>query len=249
MRPQLEVDTVLALVRAGVNDCVIARRTGIPRTTVRDWRRGLRRAPRSLPTWATASSPTPPKQPYAYLLGMYLGDGCISATHRPSVWKLRIFCDVAYPAIIDECCDAMEAVFPEKHAHRLLKRDCSCVEVSMHSKHWLLLFPQHGPGRKHRRHIRLAVWQQRLVDEFPGSLLRGLIHSDGCRIIACERKNSRVRYAPRYVFSNRSDDIKRIFCDACDALGIHWTRPNAKSVAIYRLASVARLDEFVGPKR
>jgi hypothetical protein len=118
----------------------------------------------------------------------------------------------------------------------------------MHSKQWILLFPQHGPGRKHLRPIRLEQWQLEIVQEHPGLLLRGLIHSDGCRIIARERKHGRVRYAPRYVFSNRSDDVKRIFCDACDLLGIRWTRPNAKDIAIYRLASVARMDEYVGPK-
>jgi hypothetical protein len=110
-------------------------------------------------------------------------------------------------------------------------------------------FPQHGPGRKHRRPIHLADWQQRVVDEFPESLLRGLIHSDGCRIIACERKGTYVRYAPRYIFSNRSEDIKRIFCDTCDLVGVRWTRPNKKDIAIYRKASVARMDESVGPKQ
>lgn len=101
---------------------------------------------------------------------------------------------------------------------------------------------QHGPGRKHLRPIKLADWQQQIVEEVPGPLLRGLIHSDGCRIIARECQDGRVRYARRYSFS------KRIFCDACDLLGIRWTRPNARSIAIYRLASVARMDEFVGPK-
>jgi hypothetical protein len=50
------------------------------------------------------------------------------------------------------------------------------------------------------------------------------------------------------VFANFSDDIKGIFCGACDTLDIHWTRPNLKDIAIYRLQSVMRLDKFVGPK-
>jgi hypothetical protein len=57
-----------------------------------------------------------------------------------------------------------------------------------------------------------------------------------------------VRVAPRYLFSNRSEDIKKLFCDSCDALGIRWTRPSDTQIAIYRKASVAILDEFVGPK-
>jgi hypothetical protein len=48
---------------------------------------------------------------------------------------------------------------------------------------------------------------------------------------------------------DRSDDIKRIFCDACDALGVPWRVMNRDSISVARRASVARLDEFVGPKR
>lgn len=41
--------------------------------------------------------------------------------------------------------------------------------------------------------------------------VRGLIHSDGTRIVATERKGSYVRRAPRYAFCNKSEDIKRLF--------------------------------------
>ena len=40
-----------------------------------------------------------------------------------------------------------------------------------------------------------------------------------------------------------------LFCKSCDALGIRWTRPSDRQIAIYRKALVAILDEFVGPKR
>lgn len=111
-----------------------------------------------------------------------------------------------------------------------------------------LRFPQHGAGAKHRRTIELAPWQLQIVEDSRTSFVRGLIHSDGCRIIARERQAGRVREAPRYVFSNLSEDIKSLFCHSCDALGIRWTRPGRKDIAIYRLESVARMDEFIGPK-
>ena len=66
--------------------------------------------------------------------------------------------------------------------------------------------------------------------------------------MATERKGSYIRRAPRYAFSNKSEDILRLFCESCDALGVRWTRSSDCQVAIYRKASVARLDEFVGPK-
>jgi hypothetical protein len=53
----------------------------------------------------------------------------------------------------------------------------------------------------------------------------------------------------RYSFSSRSEDIKAIFCEHLDLLGIRWTRPNAWDIAVDRRREVAKLDAFVGPKR
>lgn len=162
---------------------------------------------------------------------------------------LRITLDAAYPGIINECATALEAIFPAKTGHCGRRPDSRCVDVSMWSKHWPCFFPQHGPGRKHLRLIQLAPWQETIVATNRKPFVRGLIHSDGTRIIATERKGAYVRQAPRYAFSNKSEDIKRLFCGSCDALGIRWTRPSDRQIAIYRQESVARLDEFVGPKR
>lgn len=184
-----------------------------------------------------------PSVPYAYLLGMYLGDGTISR-HPRGVYKIRIVCDSQYPRIVDECRQAIDALMPGQRAHVQQRRPSRCVEVSMYSKHWPCLFPQHGPGRKHNRPIRLEPWQQAVVRSQTRSFLRGLIHSDGCRVVA----NDRGVMSVRYHFSNRSEDIKGLFCDALDRLDIPWTRPSYKDIAIYRKAATARLDEFIGPK-
>ena len=77
----------------------------------------------------------------------------------------------------------------------------------------------------------------------------GLIHSDGCRFVATQRVARKVYRYSRYSFSNRSDDIRGIFCEHLDLLGIGWTQPNAFQIAIDRRAEVAKLDAFVGPKR
>jgi hypothetical protein len=53
---------------------------------------------------------------------------------------------------------------------------------------------------------------------------------------------------PRYRFSNVSDDIRRIFCDACDLMGLHGTASGDKTIYVSRKADVAELDRFVGPK-
>lgn len=244
MRTQQEVDRVLQLCRMGLRTSDIARRTGIPRSTVKDWRK----------------SPPPPRQrdceghdfsrleqhTYAYVLGMYLGDGCISPCPR-GVWRLRITLDSAYPNIVDECVSAVGAVTPGK-VNTLRRRGSRAVDVCSYWKHWVCVFPQHGPGRKHQRSIVLAEWQRHLVSLHPEPFLRGLIHSDGTRIIATERKGSYVRRAPRYAFSNRSEDILELFRAGCEATGVHCTRSSVKQISIYSKAAVARLDEFIGPK-
>src|SRR6266508_2732728 len=76
----------------------------------------------------------------------------------------------------------------------------------------------------------LEDWRREIVAEHPGALLRGLFHSDGCRItnwtvrvVAGERK--------RYEY----------------LLGIAW-RARRNMVAVSRREAVAALDEFVGPK-
>jgi hypothetical protein len=79
--------------------------------------------------------------------------------------------------------------------------------------------------------------------------IRGLIHSDGCRIIATERKGRYVRRAPRYAFKNRSEDILQLFAEACETLGVHFTRSSETVISVYSGDAVRLLDEFIGPKR
>ena len=54
---------------------------------------------------------------------------------------------------------------------------------------------------------------------------------------------------PRYFFTNYSADIRGIFCEHCDLLGIRWTQSNARNISVSHRESVAILDEVVGPKR
>jgi hypothetical protein len=74
-----------------------------------------------------------PAVPYAYLLGLYLGDGCISWHRR--VWRLRIMLDTKYPSIIDRCRTAIDKLMTGQRAN-VMKLPKNCVEVSMNSKHW-----------------------------------------------------------------------------------------------------------------
>lgn len=164
-----------------------------------------------------------------------------------AVYRLRIKSDMRYPLLILECAKAVRAVMPSSRVHVQNYIDGSAaVETGSYSKAWPCLLPQHGPGRKHERKIALAGWQEEIVDRHPEQFVRGLIHSDGCRVI------NRVwggKYCyPRYMFSQTSDDIRRLFCRSLRQLGIDYTWNRATEVSIARRDSVARLDEFVGPK-
>jgi hypothetical protein len=179
---------------------------------------------------------------YVYLLGLYLGDGSIASHHR-GVYKLRLSLDARYPGIIAEATTAMGRVLPASKVNGWMP-DSTYVELYSYSKAWPCIFPQHGPGKKHLRPIVLTERQSQLIRREPELLLRGLIHSDGCRFM----NTGRQWRHPRYSFSNFSPDIKRIFTDACDLLGLRWTTAGRKTIYVSRKADVARMDEFIGPK-
>jgi hypothetical protein len=189
---------------------------------------------------------------YSYLLGLYLGDGYV-AVRNGGGSTLMIVCSGDYPEIFDDCRAAIQLVVPECRVAVYPTPD-NCLRVVASSDAWPRAFPQHGPGRKHQRPIVLEAWQRKIVDAFPREFLRGLIHSDGCRTInrfKTKLPSGRVaEYAyPRYFFSNMSADIRGLFCEYCERLGIRWTRSNHRNISVSHRRSVALLDEFVGPKR
>jgi hypothetical protein len=190
---------------------------------------------------------------YSLLLGYYLGDGCVASTGTSS--QLRVILDGLYPDVIETCVMAITLSLVDEVNVLVRPRNTDRgVIVDASYKRWPLVFPQHGPGRKHDRPIVLADWQREIVDRRPQAFLRGLIHSDGCRTVnrfKTKLPSGRVaEYAyPRYFFSNQSADIRGLFCEYCERLGIRWTQSNPRNISVSHRDSVARLDEFVGPKR
>jgi transposase-like protein len=244
-----DVREVIRLIVAGHSRAEVARRVGIARSTVRRW---LDADPAELLASRVRMSHTEfvkrlDEPAYAYLLGQYLGDGSIDLVR--STFRLRITCCDLYPAIIRECVEALSRVKPGGKVG-LQKRE-GCTDVCSYWLHWPHLLPHGEGGPKHRRSIELSDWQRLIaIDRHPQPFLRGLIHSDGWR------GENRVRGAnghsytyTRYQFSNRSDDIKRLFIEACDRLDIETRRMNAVTVSVATRRSVALLDAFVGPKR
>ncbi|HEY3562875.1 MAG TPA: transcriptional regulator [Kribbella sp.] len=238
----------LAAIGSGESLNSISKLLGISRAALRDWQDRPSGAGRvsECPRCGTGSLDTPS---YAHLLGLYLGDGCLSR-HRRDVYALRIACDDAYPRLIDEAEDAVRAVHPSRPVHRA--QAVGYTSVLSYWKHWPCLFPQHGPGRKHLRKIELEGWQQDLVAEYPELFLRGLFNSDGCRVANWTTRTvaghtKRYDY-PRYMFSNESPDIMHLCQQALDQLGIPWRMPRPNALSVARSDAVATLDTFIGPK-
>lgn len=166
---------------------------------------------------------------------------------------MRISMDAGYPGLIEEAVMATQLVALNSRVTTRKIRDSECVVVGCSWKGWPDAIPQHGPGHKHTRPIRLEEWQQDIVDAYPWEFLRGLLHSDGCRTtnrFTTTLPSGRVaNYEyPRWFFSNLSDDIRELFCRTCEAVGVRWTQSNPRNISVAHRDSVALLDEFVGLK-
>lgn len=254
MFSRAQFDTALLLIHLGLTDGQSASACGVSRRTVRRWRT-TRRPPGE--AWRRRRPApgewTPPcRRSYGYLLGLYLGDGYVAnAAGSPF---LQISLDARYPGIVSECRRALAATFAGATPHIYERRGSECRVVQLSSPKLPAAFPQHGPGRKHERSIELSAWQREITRPGPRPLLRGLLHSDGCRCVNRFRtalpsgRTAEYAYA-RYFLSNLSPDIRRIFCEHCELLGIRWSQSNARNISVSDRCSVAALDVFVGPKR
>ncbi|WP_435214860.1 transcriptional regulator [Streptomyces sp. bgisy034] len=244
----------LALVAQGRSLNSVSKEMGISRHAITCWLSRLEPLSRTPPCVRCQETPETPEDfaAYAYLLGLYLGDGYIIS--KPRQHYLMVTCTASWPGLVDAAEDAMRRVLPEPNISRLQR--AGCVDVKSYTKHWVCLLPQHGPGKKHERTITLEPWQQEIVGTHPWEFIRGLIHSDGCRItnwtthmVSGERK--RYEY-PRYIFTNVSNDIRLLYTDTLDKLGVAWTHctrnGNPYNISVARKASVALMDTHVGPK-
>lgn len=187
-----------------------------------------------------------PEGRYAYALGLYLGDGCLSVSLRSC--QFRVFMDAAYPGIVEEARRALAGLSPTGRAGVYRGSGQNHVVISAYGRRWRCLFPQHGAGKKHERRIVLEDWQQAIVDAYPQPFLRALIHTDGWRGENRVHVKGRDYSYPRYQFSSRSDDIRRLFADACDRLEIEWRPWGRWHISVARREAVAKLDTFIGPK-
>jgi hypothetical protein len=179
---------------------------------------------------------------YAFLLGLYLGDGYICRAGR--TYRLRLSLDSRHPQVIEDARDVLARCFRRNRIGEVRADQGSTAILSVYSGHLPCLFPQHGVGMKHERPIVLESWQHAIVERAPFDFLKGCVWSDGCTFI-----NRTGPYEYLTVdFCNKSDDIRGLFMAACDLAGVDY-RANADRVRVNRRASVQRLVGEIGTKR
>lgn len=227
---------------------------GVAVTTIRRWRREYQR--RGKPRGGRNNSVPCPRcddtsldEPsYAELFGWYLGDGHISV-HPRGYFGLHVFNHTKCVQLNDHVLELRRRVKPGGSPSI---RPTGCTIITGWWKHWPCLFPQHGPGRRHERVLELADWQRAIVESHPADFVRGLFHSDGCRVanwatrvVAGEKR--RYDY-PRWQFVNESADMMRWCGEALDLLDVPWRQTNRRTLSVSRREAVERLDALIGVK-
>jgi hypothetical protein len=266
MRSLEQHQAIMRLWEQEQNQCEISRQLKIPRSTVRD--SIIRYQEREIKAYYsqtevesllhTLKNPSTEnasvlRPAYAYLLGIYLGDGCVNKARR--VYRLRVSLDARYPGIIQECKTAIETLLPLNkvgEVRNYYQDRLSHIDVSSFYKDWPTLLPQHGEKHKHERPIVLMDWQKEIVDLYALEFFRGLFHSDGSRFPNIVKGKD----YPRYQFSNCSRDIIDLFIAACKRLNIHYTEKFFEKpghalrydVFISKRKDVTYLDSVIGPK-
>lgn len=151
------------LHRSGHATKAIARVLAVPRSTVRYWLERYAGVAQSAEATDLKSvqcgfdSHHQHQHPaYAYLLGMYLGDGHIMQC--PRAYVLRVFLNQKQCDVIERVKTAITTLLPHNRVSVAGRRHAAVAVVTCYSQAWPTLFPQHGRGRKHKRRILLEQW-------------------------------------------------------------------------------------------
>ena len=250
MRTPEEISKIRECWYNQVNQSEASRRLNIARCTVRDYYNRfsngelLETKPVSLLEILLLDQSK--QEAYAYLLGLYLGDGHIIKTkslkNGNEVYKFRIFQDAKYVNLIQLCIDKMKSVFETEIN---ICNMPGCKEIICYKNNMPEIFPQHGSGKKHDREIVLRNWQKDIVRKYPKEFLKGLIHSDGCRY---DIKQNEYEYV-RYEFKNMSSDILGYFDWACSLIDVDTRRHSNNKASVLRTKKdVEIFESFIGPK-
>lgn len=244
---------VMKLLETGMKISDIAKLTGINRSSISNWKCRKGRGTYLTPTegltpveylhllrdgWSDVDA-----EDYSYILGLYLGDGCIYSMPRTKIITFTL--DKKYPKLNEYTVEVLGRFFNKKPliCDRSKQNRGNAIDIKICSSKLDLIFPQHGRGVKHRRSITLSDWQINLINH--GSLVKGLIMSDGCYYFDSHNKKH------MYSFSNKSEDIVRILSRSLTELNIAFDiskSKNSYTLRVCRTSDVSKLFDLIGNK-
>lgn len=181
---------------------------------------------------------------YSFILGLYLGDGCITENGRNETsYKLRISQDNKYPKVVNTIQTKLSEFFGKESK---LVENKGCFHITIYDKYLPYYLPQHGKGFKHDRDVKLNEFQRKIIDY--RELMKGLWLSDGSFYIARIRK---YKYE-RYNFTNKSLDIIELFEKCLEIEGVNYSKRlkpnNIWIIEIQNKKGVENLKSILGTK-
>jgi hypothetical protein len=192
---------------------------------------------------------------YSYILGLYLGDGCIGELRKTK--RLAISLDKKYPKLNEFVWYCMKTLFNknpytyDRSINRGQKHISNSIDISICSTNLGVIFPHEGRGAKHLRKIELQEWQLNILDHV--HFVKGLIHSDGSYFY-CKTFNTF-----NYTFSNCSVDICGLLMNSLKILEISYNHHQKKKISekgtvlkncvnVNRKNDVEKLHSLIGDK-
>ena len=241
------IEDVITNFNIGLNNSQLSKKFNIPRTTIKYWTENKynnHNHNENLKIKNIDDYLIGKNKCYSYILGIYLGDGCISKAKKS--YKIRIALDEKYYNIIEECEKNFKELFPSSSVGIYKVKNKNMYFVNVYSCNLLELFPQHGDGLKYKRDIKLEKFQYDIIDDV--QLIKGLIHSDGCLYKA----NNKGYISFFYNFTNMSKNIIDILCGSLDNININYKINKHKNdvylVNIYKQKDFIKLYSLIGTK-
>ena len=186
---------------------------------------------------------------YVYLLGLYLGDGMLTRMPGKAVWKLRIFQDSKVRGAASR--QANMRCRSSRDVRAASSPKIGCVEIALALEALDLRVSPAWAGAEASTADSIgavAGATSYLISRASSSKVS--CESDGCRITNLALVRGKRYEYPRYFFSQSRPSISRI-CSmrGCDLIGVDYRQAGPRNISVARRASVAVLDEFIGPKR
>ena len=196
---------------------------------------------RVLPPLPTASAgpsfSTSQLQPYSYLLGVYLGDGCIS--RAPRTFRLEIYMNAKDTRVIRQTADAMRELLPRNRVGFRCRPSVVVVKLVFESVATTVSTAWAGPQA-------LAADRPRVVAARDRGAASGRFRAGLPRLRRVSPPANRSwSQLSRVLVPQPLRGHRDAVATACDLAGLRWRRSNRETITIARRHDVARLDELM----